>query len=124
MNYLFFTLIFCGITSSVILQGGREHITRFLRILFMCIQRIKQWFSRWFKSSKPSGMGDKLSGVIKFFDRKKRFGFIIAGDQEYFFHAAATRPKDFKSFQEGVAVTFKLSHGKKGMQADHIEIVR
>ncbi len=65
----------------------------------------------------------KRSGTIKFFDRKKRFGFIIAGNEEYFFHAAATKPKDFKALQEGVSVKFNIIQGKKGPQANDIELV-
>ena len=64
------------------------------------------------------------SGTIKFFDRKKRFGFIVSGKDEYFFHSAATHPSEFKLLQEGVAVSFKVVQGKKGPQADHVEIVR
>ena len=71
------------------------------------------------KPKKQSG----LSGTIKFFDRKKRFGFIVAGKQEYFFHAAATKPSDFKALQDGVAVRFNLIDGKKGPQADNIELL-
>ena len=70
-----------------------------------------------------AGKNTKISGTIKFFDRKKRFGFIVAGKQEYFFHAAATKPADFKSLQDGVAVKFSIIEGKKGPQADNIEIV-
>lgn len=66
----------------------------------------------------------RKSGTIKFFDRKKRFGFIVAGSNEYFFHAAATNPNDFKALQDGRAVTFVVVQGKKGPQADKIEIVR
>ena len=88
----------------------------------MFIKRIKQWFKQLLSSSAPRS-GARLSGVIKFFDRKKRFGFIIAGHHEYFFHAAATKPKDFKALQDGVGVSFQLIEGKKGLQADHIEIV-
>lgn len=65
-----------------------------------------------------------MSGIIKFFDRKKRFGFIVSGNNEYFFHAAATDPRDFKALQDGQAVTFTITKGKKGPQADKIEIVR
>ena len=81
------------------------------------IQRIKSLFC---------GLDGKtrLSGTIKFFDRKKRFGFIVAENNEYFFHAAATHPNDFKSLQDGVAVTFSIVDGKKGPQAAHVEIVR
>lgn len=81
------------------------------------IQRIKQLFA-------GSGSKAKLSGTIKFFDRKKRFGFIVANKHEYFFHAAATRPEDFKSLQDGVHVRFNVVVGKKGPQADNIEIVQ
>ena len=87
----------------------------------MCIKRIKKWFTNLF-STGPSET--RHSGVIKFFDRKKRFGFIIAKDHEYFFHVAATRPRDFKGLQDGVAVTFVVIKGKKGPQADRIEIVK
>ena len=81
------------------------------------IQRIKQFFSG------SCGKG-KLSGTIKFFDRKKRFGFIVSGKNEYFFHAAATQPVDFKGLQDGVKVRFNVVTGKKGPQADHVEIIR
>lgn len=89
--------------------------------LLMCIkrfiQRIKQLFT-------GSAKGAKLSGTIKFFDRKKRFGFIVSNKHEYFFHAAGTRPEDFKSLQDGVQVRFNVVVGKKGPQADNIEIVK
>jgi len=80
------------------------------------IQKLKSIFS-------GSNSNKKISGTIKFFDRKKRFGFIIAGSQEYFFHAAATNPGDFKALQDGAAVKFTIIQGKKGPQADKIEIV-
>lgn len=87
----------------------------------MSINSIIQSIKRIFQGACQS---TKLSGTIKFFDRKKRFGFIVAGKQEYFFHAAATKPADFKSLQDGVAVKFSIIQGKKGPQADNIEIVR
>lgn len=81
------------------------------------LQRLKQFF---FGPSRKT----KLLGTIKFFDRKKRFGFIVADKNEYFFHAAATKPDDFKALQDGVKVRFNVVIGKKGPQADHVEIVR
>jgi CspA family cold shock protein len=86
----------------------------------MSIKNIIQTLKRIFCRSRKN---TKISGTIKFFDRKKRFGFIVAGKQEYFFHAAATNPTDFKSLQDGVAVKFNIVQGKKGPQADNIEIV-
>ena len=85
-------------------------------IIKKIVQRLKHFFSGSCRKSK-------LSGTIKFFDRKKRFGFIVSGKNEYFFHAAATQPNDFKSLQDGVKVTFNVVIGKKGPQADHVEVV-
>lgn len=86
----------------------------------MSIKSIFQSIKRIFLGANQ---GKKITGTIKFFDRKKRFGFIVAGKQEYFFHAAATKPADFKSLQDGVAVRFNIIQGKKGPQADNVEIV-
>ena len=86
----------------------------------MSIKKIVQKLKHIFCGS---GSSVQMTGTIKFFDRKKRFGFIVAGKDEYFFHAAATRPADFKSLRDGVAVTFNLIHGKKGPQADNVEIM-
>ena len=87
----------------------------------MSIKNIIQTLKRVFQGASQN---TSVSGTIKFFDRKKRFGFIVAGTQEYFFHAAATRPADFKLLQDGVAVKFNIIQGKKGPQADKVEIVQ
>ena len=81
------------------------------------IQTLKNIFC---PSKKKSA---KEFGVIKFFDRKKRFGFIVAGKNEYFFHATSTKPEDFRALKDGVSVSFKVIKGKKGAQADKIELV-
>lgn len=81
------------------------------------ITRLLKKILAWFKP-KP-----RHQGVIKFFDRKKRFGFIIAQDHEYFFHAAAIRGGDYRYLQDGVKVSFVLNQGRKGPQADDVIIV-
>ena len=87
----------------------------------MFMNSIVTWFKHLFAGNSAQ---TRHSGVIKFFDRKKRFGFIIAKDHEYYFHVASTRPRDFKGLQDGVAVTFEVIKGKKGPQADRIEIAK
>ena len=86
----------------------------------MSINKIIDAIKKFFGGKKGT---TKVTGTIKFFDRKKRFGFIVAGNQEYFFHATATKPADFKLLQEGVAVAFIVIQGKKGPQADKITIL-
>ncbi len=87
----------------------------------MLIKNVVQRLKRIFSGSPGKG---KLSGTIKFFDRKKRFGFIVSGKNEYFFHAAATKPEDFKSLQDGVKVFFNVVIGKKGPQADNVDVIQ
>ena len=86
----------------------------------MSIKNIIQALKRIFLGA---GSSEKIAGTIKFFDRKKRFGFIVAGKKEYFFHAAATNVPDFKALKDGVSVSFILVDGKKGLQADRIKII-
>ena len=85
-----------------------------MSIIKKLIQHIKQ---------RLSGSRGALTGTIKFYDRKKRFGFIVSGQNEYFFHAAAMAVPDLRALKDGVAVKFNLVQGKKGLQADHIEIL-
>lgn len=80
------------------------------------IQTLKNIFCR-------TKSGETQSGTIKFFDRKKRFGFIVAGKNEYFFHATSTNPDDFRALRDGAAVSFNVIQGKKGAQADNVVVL-
>ncbi len=82
------------------------------------ITRILESIRHCFSTNKSN----KKAGTIKFFDRKKRFGFIISGHQEYFFHASAAKPEEVRNLRDGAHVQFTLIKGKKGPQADCIEI--
>jgi CspA family cold shock protein len=84
------------------------------------IKTIAQFFRRLFSCRNSQ---TRQQGVIKFFDRKKRFGFIVADKQEYFFHATATKSENFKNLRDATHVTFIVIQGKKGPQADKIELI-
>lgn len=86
----------------------------------MFMQSIINIFKNIFCRQRSKG---GLSGTIKFFDRKKRFGFITSGQQDYFFHASVTKPNDFKRLNEGAAVKFTIVKGKRGLQAEHVEVI-
>ncbi len=105
----------------MVILGGSIRLTigcTNLQDTLMSIKKIIQKIIHIFCPQKA-----KLTGTIKFFDRKKRFGFIVADNNEYFFHAAATKPTDFKALLDAVAVKFNIVQGKKGPQADNIEII-
>ena len=59
----------------------------------------------------------KITGVVKFFNRKKGFGFIILDDdqRELFFHA--TSLVSSRNLNSGDKVEFEEGEGKFGLAA-------
>lgn len=62
------------------------------------------------------------TGVIKFFNRKKGFGFIIVDDTEeqIYFHATGVG-RDKRILKQGDKVTFEMSETEKGPSAVEIQ---
>lgn len=68
-------------------------------------------------------MSDKIRGTVKWFNDSKGFGFIQAGDTDYFVHFSAVQGAGFKTLAEGATVMFKASKGQKGPQAEEVEVI-
>ena len=69
-------------------------------------------------------MSDKLHGTVKWFNDSKGYGFISReGGQDLFVHFSNISGSGFKSLKEGQAVTFTEGEGRKGPQAENVEIV-
>ena len=68
-------------------------------------------------------MSDKATGTVKWFNESKGFGFIAQGNggQDVFAHYSAIQGSGFKTLKEGQRVSFVLSQGQKGPQAEQIE---
>ena len=68
-------------------------------------------------------MADRQSGVVKWFNDAKGFGFITQdnGGPDLFVHFRSIQGTGFKSLKEGQKVTFVAVQGQKGMQADAVE---
>jgi CspA family cold shock protein len=65
-----------------------------------------------------------LKGKVKWFDTKKGFGFIQSEDgNDVFVHYTSIQTEGFKNLEQGQEVTFELTEGKKGPQADNVRIV-
>ncbi len=61
------------------------------------------------------------NGTVKFFNESKGFGFIVDDDSktEYFVHVSGLVDK----VNEGDAVEFELTEGKKGLNAVNVKSI-
>jgi len=62
------------------------------------------------------------TGLVKWFNDSKGFGFIQAdgGERDVFVHYTAIGGDGFKTLAEGQRVTFDLMDGPKGPQASNV----
>ncbi len=61
------------------------------------------------------------TGVVKWFNAEKGFGFISqAGGADVFVHFSAIQSSGYKSLDEGQKVEFEVQQGPKGLQAAQV----
>lgn len=66
-------------------------------------------------------MSNTVSGTVKWFNEAKGFGFIEqASGPDVFAHFSAISGSGFKTLTEGQQVSFTVSQGAKGPQAENI----
>lgn len=62
-----------------------------------------------------------VNGTVKWFNSEKGFGFITAEDgKDVFVHYSQIQKSNFKSLEEGEKVTFEVTQGAKGPQAENV----
>lgn len=61
------------------------------------------------------------TGTVKWFNDAKGFGFISrTNGADLFVHHTAIQANGFRTLQEGQAVTFDVTKGPKGLQAENV----
>jgi len=62
------------------------------------------------------------TGMVKWFDSKKGFGFIVGPEEgkDIFVHYTNIEGEGFRSLKDGEPVEFELIESDKGLQAQHV----
>jgi CspA family cold shock protein len=70
----------------------------------------------------PEGDIDVATGIVKWFNAEKGFGFIEqdGGGADVFAHYSNIAAQGFRELQEGQKVSFDVTQGQKGPQAENI----
>ncbi|MFI3191007.1 MAG: cold-shock protein [Methylococcales bacterium] len=64
------------------------------------------------------------TGVVKWFNAEKGFGFISQeGGPDVFVHFRNINSSGFKSLDEGQKVQFTVTQGQKGPQAEDVTLI-
>ncbi len=66
----------------------------------------------------------KEQGTVKWFNSSKGYGFIgrESGD-DVFVHFSAIQGEGYRSLKEGERVSFDVTNGPRGLQAENVERV-
>ena len=68
-------------------------------------------------------MAEREHGTVKWFNAEKGYGFIareLGGD--VFVHYSEIRMSGYRSLEEGQRVSFTVTEGRKGPQAQEVEL--
>nr|MCR5564671.1 cold shock domain-containing protein [Gammaproteobacteria bacterium] len=62
-----------------------------------------------------------MKGTVKWFNAGKGYGFITGEDGvDYFAHFSQIKAEGYRSLEQGQAVSFEVSDGPKGPNANNI----
>ena len=66
------------------------------------------------------------TGIVKWFNAEKGFGFIQPddGSADVFAHFSAINSNGYRSLDEGDKVEYEVEQGPKGLQASNISVMR
>jgi cold shock protein len=81
-----------------------------------------RWITRHFGGTKRGKSGAaREKGRVKWFNNTKGYGFVERENgEDIFVHYSSILGNGYKSLEEGQAVEFTVTEGKKGLQATEV----
>jgi CspA family cold shock protein len=64
------------------------------------------------------------TGIVKFFDAQKGYGFISReGEADVFVHYSNITGSGYRSLEQGQRVEFEIGPGRKGDEAQNVRVI-
>ena len=88
------------------------------RILFLGKRENWHITINWYEEGSPRGMSERQTGKVKWFSRRKGYGFIEReGADDVFVHFSGIKGEGYKNLFEDQTVTFVIEDDARGPQA-------
>ncbi len=69
-------------------------------------------------------MSEKEEGIVKWFNGAKGYGFIERSNgEDVFVHFNAILSDGYRNLEEGQRVSFTVTQGQKGLQAEQVVVI-
>lgn len=66
----------------------------------------------------------RMRGTVKWYNEAKGFGFIgVLDGEDVFVHYNAIQANGYRTLPEGAMVEFEVGRGKKGPQAENVQVI-
>ncbi len=76
------------------------------------------------RERKGKNMSERETGIVKWFNGAKGFGFIQRQEgEDVFVHFSSIRGEGYRNLEEGQTVEFGVEQGPKGLRAVDVTVV-
>lgn len=117
---------FNGFLAVILMQVMQSIKTKSITKYFADRKAVKAAAKKTSQSaSRAASDPNRETGIVKWFDSNKGYGFITRSmGEDIFVHFRSIKGNGYRSLYEGQSVDFVVTEGSKGPQAEDIHIVK